>query len=228
MKRYWIIAFTLVGLFLTLFVIVEALHIPILTDPSDQLTRGGAAAAATGICLLIADVALPVPSSIVMVAHGALFGVAAGSLLSLVGMVGAAMVGFAIGRRGGPLLERFVSDGERRRADRMLERWGALALVITRPVPILAETCAILAGASRISWTKALLASLAGSLSPALLYALAGAVSASFQSGALMFLFVLIVSGLFWLISYRVRTAKLKYDRLNAQSQSESSVNTSH
>src|SRR5215210_3591503 len=209
MKRYWIIAFTLIGLFLILFLIVEALQIPILTDPSDELKRGGLVAAMIGVGLLIADVALPVPSSIVMVAHGALFGVALGSLLSLVGMIGAAMVGFAIGRRGGPLVERVVREGERRRADRMLERWGALALVITRPVPILAETCAILAGASRISWTKALLASLAGSLSPALLYALAGAVSASFQSGALMFLFVLIVSGLFWLISYRVRTAKL-------------------
>ena len=209
MKRYWIIAFTLVGLFLILFVIVEALRIPILTDPSDQLTRGGAAAAAIGVGLLIADVALPVPSSIVMVAHGALFGVLAGSLLSLAGMTGAAMVGFAIGRRGGPLLERLVRSAERRRADRMLERWGALALVITRPVPILAETCAILAGASRISWTKALLASVVGSLSPALLYALAGSVSASFQNGALMFLFVLVASGLFWLISYKMRASNL-------------------
>ena len=72
-------------LFLLLFLLVEWLQVPLLTDPSRWLERGGGWAALLGVGLLIADVVLPVPSSLVMIAHGALFGVAWGTLLSLVG-----------------------------------------------------------------------------------------------------------------------------------------------
>ena len=92
-----------------------------------------------------------------------------------------------------------MTPAERARADELLARWGALAIIVTRPVPLLAETVAIMAGASPMSWTSVTLASLAGSLPPALLYALTGAAVANFQSTALMFVVVLLVAGLFWL-----------------------------
>jgi membrane protein DedA with SNARE-associated domain len=114
--------------------------------------------------------------------------------------MGAALFGFAIGRRGGKLLERLVSPEERARANRMLDRWGALAVVVTRPVPLLAETVAIMTGASSLGWGRMALASLAGSLPPALLYALTGAAYANFQSVILMFGATLLVAGSFWLI----------------------------
>ena len=45
-----------------------------------------------------------------------------------------------------------------------------------------------------------MLASIAGSLPPALLYALTGAAVANFQNTSLMFGVVLLVAGLFWLV----------------------------
>lgn len=204
MKRYWLVVGVMLAIFLLLFALAEWLRIPLLTDPSAWLNRGGIVAALVGVGLLIVDVALPVPSSLVMIAHGALFGVTFGTLLSLIGSVGAALVGFAIGRRGSVWLDRIVSTEERLRVEQMLQRWGALAIVITRPVPLLAETTAILAGASAMSWQRAMIASFAGSFPAALLYALTGAVAASFQNGALMFCLVLLVSGAFWLISRRL------------------------
>lgn len=186
--------------FLLLFFVVEALGVQLLTDPTPWMRHGGALAAVLGVGLLIADVLLPVPSSLVMVAHGALFGVVIGTLLSLLGSVGAALFGFAIGRRGGRLLERIVTPAERARADKMLARWGTLAVVVTRPVPILAETVAIMTGTSSIGWARMALASFAGSLPPALLYALTGAAYANFQSVVLMFIATLLVAGSFWLI----------------------------
>ena len=200
MKRYLLIMAALITSFMILFFIVEALGVPLLSDPTPWMKHGGVLAACLGVSLLIADVLLPVPSSLVMVAHGALFGVLVGTLLSLLGSVGAALFGFAIGRRGGRFLDRLVTPAERARADYLLTRWGALAIVVTRPVPLLAETVAIMAGASPMSWTSLTLASLAGSLPPALLYALTGAAVANFQSTALMFGVVLLVAGLFWLI----------------------------
>ena len=204
MKRYLLTVIALIVLFTILFVIVEAIGVPLLSDPTPWMKHGGILAAGIGVGLLIADVVLPVPSSIVMVAHGALFGVLWGTVLSLIGSVGAAVFGFAIGRRGGKLLERVVTPVERARASSILERWGTLAIIVTRPVPLLAETVAIMAGASSMSWRAIILASIAGSLPPALLYALTGAAVADLQNTALMFGFVLLVAGLFWLVGTRV------------------------
>jgi hypothetical protein len=51
-------------------------------------------------------------------------------------------------------LERLVTAEERARANRLLERWGTLAIVVTRPIPLLAETVAIMAGASPLGWGR--------------------------------------------------------------------------
>ena len=63
------------GIFLACFGIAEALGVPLLTDPMPALKAAGPLAGVIGVALLIADVVLPVPSSLVMIAHGALFGV---------------------------------------------------------------------------------------------------------------------------------------------------------
>jgi len=199
MKRYLLTVVALIACFTILFFIVEALGVPLLSDPTPWMRHGGVVAACVGVGLLIADVVLPVPSSIVMVAHGALFGVLWGTMLTLLGSVGAAVFGFAIGRRGGALLERVVTSAERERASSILARWGTLAIIVTRPVPLLAETVAIMAGASSMRWRAMFVASLAGSLPPALLYALTGAAVANLQNTALMFGIVLLIAGLFWL-----------------------------
>ena len=204
MRRYLMTMGGVLAFFLCLFFLVEALGVPPLVDPTPWLKHGGVLAAATGVALLIVDVLLPVPSSLVMVAHGALFGVLGGTLLSVLGSTGAAMTGFWIGRRGGRLLERLVTREERRRADLLLDRWGTLAIIVTRPIPLLAETVVIMAGASRVGWGRTALAALAGSLPPAVLYALTGAAVVNFQGTSLMFALVLLITGIFWAVGRRV------------------------
>lgn len=212
MKRYLLTAAALIVCFTILFLIVEALHVPLLSDPTPWMKHGGVVAAVIGVGLLIADVVLPVPSSLVMVAHGALFGVWWGTTLSLLGSAGAAVCAFAIGRRGGRFMERVVTPAERARASSVLARWGTLAIIVTRPVPLLAETVAIMAGTTSMTWRSLIVASFAGSLPPALLYALTGAAVANLQSTALMFGLVLLIASLFWLIGRRLDSL-LKYKR---------------
>ncbi len=205
MRRYALLTLAMMVVFLALFGLAEWLRVPLLTNPDPWLARGGWIAAAVGFGLLVADVLLPVPASLVMIAHGALFGVVGGTLLSLAGSLGAALFGFSLGRRGGPLLARLVPEEERRRADALLQRWGDLAVIVTRPVPILAETLSILAGASRMGWGTMILATLAGSLPAALIYALTGATARNLDNLALVFSLVLAVAGLFWLVGKRLR-----------------------
>ena len=200
MKRYAALAGALLALFLTAYLLVEALEIAVLADPAPSLQRRGLAGAVVGVALLVADAVLPVASSVVMVALGALYGVPIAVALSLGGRVTMAVVGFAIGRRGGPLMERFLRREERARAERLLSRRGALAVVISRPVPLVAETVAVLAGASGLAWGRFLVAALVGSLPEVLAYTLAGAVAASFGSAAVIWsLFIAAVVG-FWLV----------------------------
>ena len=206
MRTYWLLTALMMAVFLGLFGLVTGLGIPILTDPRPWMSSGvaglgtaGLGAAGLGVALLVSDVLLPVPATLVMVAHGALFGVVLGTLLSLVGGLGAAAFGFGLGRFASDRLHRFVAAEEARRADALLSRWGPLAVVVTRPVPILAESVAILAGTSPLSWPRFLLASAAGNLPAALLYALTGATAASLDNAFLMFGLVLLIAGLFWL-----------------------------
>ncbi len=199
MKRYLLIIIVMMALFLAAFIIVESLGGTVLNDPtpwmnSAQTNSGRVTAALIGVGLLVADVLLPVPSSLVMVAHGALFGVWVGTLLSLAGSVGAALFGFAIGRRGEGTLNKLVTPEERVRADALLGRWGVMAIVVTRPVPILAETVAIVAGTSSLGWGSVAMASLAGSIPAALLYAITGAAIADLQSSTLVFGLVILIA----------------------------------
>jgi uncharacterized membrane protein YdjX (TVP38/TMEM64 family) len=217
MKRYLLIVAATIAFFLVLFFAVEALGFSLLSDPTPWMRQGGILAATLGVSLLIADVILPVPSSLVMVAHGALFGVLKGTLLSLLGSVGASLVGFAIGRRGSELLDRLVTPREKARADQMLGRWGMLAVAATRPFPLLAETTAIMAGASPLTWRRMALASIVGSLPPSLMYALTGASVANFESTALMFGAVLLTTGSFWVVGRLLERHLSRRNRRDAE-----------
>jgi uncharacterized membrane protein YdjX (TVP38/TMEM64 family) len=198
-KRYWLLAGALLAFFLLCFGAVAAFQVGFLEDPSAWMrAHAGPGAALAGVGLLIADVAIPVPSSIVMILHGALFGVATGAALSLVGGAGATALGFLIGRRGGRLLARLVTEKEKARADAVLRKWGALAVLITRPIPLLAETVSILAGASPMGWGRMLAAAVAGNLPAAVLYAITGATAKDLSSGFLMFGVVIGIAGVFW------------------------------
>lgn len=201
MKRYWILTGIMLAFFLAAFVLDSAFHIHFLEDPTGWMKgKGGTLAAIAGVALLIADVFLPVPSSLVMIAHGALFGVWMGTALSLLGSVGATLFGFWVGRRGGRTLERLVSPAEKLKADALLARWGALAILVSRPLPLLAETVAILAGASSMGWAKAALAGFLGCVPMAVLYAFTGATATGLGNDFLMFGIVILIAAVFWFV----------------------------
>lgn len=207
MKRYWLVVVGVMVVFLIMFILFEkVVQIPLLQDPSNVMQAGTIGAAFLGVGLLVVDVFLPVPSSIVMILHGALFGVVVGTLLSVIGGLGASLVGFWLGRQGETLLSRWITEEEAYQANQLLKRWGWLAIIVTRPIPILAETVAIMAGASTISWRLMALAGLAGAIPAGMLYAITGATALNLDNFLLTFGFVMLMAGLFWLIGRSVQT----------------------
>lgn len=204
MKRYAIVAAIIAVLILVSFLLVEALGIPLLTDPSDDIRAGGWLAVAIGGGLLLADVFIPIPSSVIMIAQGAAFGVLGGFALSLVASVGGAMIGWWVGHRGSRIMDRVVSLEEKRQANAFIRRYGLLAIIISRLLPIVAETVSIMSGTMDLGWRRVLVATTIGAIPPALIYAIAGSATTDFASGALVTVGVVLVAGIAWLIGRRL------------------------
>ena len=101
----------------------------------------------------------------------------------------------------------FVKD-ERRRADRLLARWGVVAIVVSRPLPLLAETVMVLAGASPLGWGRAMLAAAVGLLPTCLLYALVGSTAIGLREGALTFVLVILVAAALGLIARQIEARR--------------------
>lgn len=200
--RYWAVFGGLLGLLLVMYALVEALRVPLLTDAGWLRDVPTALAALGAFGLLVVDVVLPVPASVVMVLNGALFGVTAGAMISLAGGIASSLLAFALGRRSRALVARWVSAQDRARSDRLLARWGATAVLVTRPVPILAEAVAFMAGASPLALRPFTLATIAGTLPAAALYAVAGAAATDGDPLAVLAV-GLVLAVPFWLMTRR-------------------------
>jgi uncharacterized membrane protein YdjX (TVP38/TMEM64 family) len=175
------------------------------------LAHAGSGSAAIVIGLLVSDILLPVPSSLVMILSGAAFGVVWGSVIALIGSIGGEWLGFEMVRRyGRGASARIVGDDELQRFERLLARHGAVAVVVTRALPVVMETMSVVAGLSRMPRRTFLIASLIGTAPIVTVYAYAGAVSR--QTGSLVPAVVILiaVAGFGWVI-YRARLADANY-----------------
>ncbi len=201
LTRYLMLVAAVPVALLAVYAVTEAFAAPLFDDPAAWLPGSGLPAAVAAVALLVADVVFPVPASILLITNGVLFGVLGGTALSLVGGVGAAVVGYGLGRFGGTrLVRRVCSDAEQDRADRLVRRWGLLAVAVTRPIPLLAESAVVVAGASSLGLLRTTAAAAAGALPGAVLYAVAGSLSADVSSGLLVFAGTLAIATGLWLL----------------------------
>jgi uncharacterized membrane protein YdjX (TVP38/TMEM64 family) len=175
---------------------------------SAWLGRAGAGTAVLIAGLLAADVLLPVPSSLLMVLSGAAFGVLPGAGVALIGSVGGEWLGFELVRRyGRSFAVRLVGEDELARLDGFLARYGAAAVVVTRPLPIVMETMSVVAGLSSMRRATFLGASLAGTLPIVLIYAYAGAKSREVGNILPAAVILLTLAAAAWLV-YRTRIVR--------------------
>ena len=158
--------------------------------------------------LLAGDCVLPVPSSLVSTAAGAVFGWTAGAALIWLGMTLGCLAAYGLGVSAGRVLAvRVVGETDLDRARKMFSDLGPAVLVITRGMPVLAEASAIAAGAARapfwpfMAWTSLANAGVAAA------YGAAGAYAASTGSFLLAFLGVAAVPALAW-SAWKIRAAR--------------------
>ena len=98
------------------------------------------------IGVLACDLLLPVPSSVVATYGGARLGPWLGTLCAWLGMTIGAIAGWWLGRKlGSRALEQLDAE-DRTAIARGHDRLGPLLVVLTRPLPLLAEATALAAG----------------------------------------------------------------------------------
>ena len=131
--------------------------------------------AAIAVGLLALDAPLPVPSSVVALGAGAYLGFAGGAAVIFVGLCLGSAVGYGIGRSlGQPALRRF---GVQSAPSDLPTLMGPGMLIVTRAVPVLAETATIAAGAMGFPMRRFVPPVLMANAGLALFFAWAGAVA---------------------------------------------------
>jgi uncharacterized membrane protein YdjX (TVP38/TMEM64 family) len=153
--------------------------------------------------LLASDCLLPIPSSIVSATAGVLLGFARGTAVVWAGMMVSCGIAYVIGRRAESGTKRFVGDASFERVTHLSQHYGNFALVVCRPVPVLAEASVIMAGVTRMPVARFLITCALSNLGVAVGYAAIGAFSMRFDSFLLAFLLSLAIPGLGMLIARR-------------------------
>lgn len=163
----------------------------------DRSEAGQGWTVATAILLLTVDAALPVPSSLVLIALANRAGVLAGIVGGTVGLTAGVIVAAWIGRAAvGPMASRLVPAGDLERLRSALPRQVMVGLVCLRSVPILAEMSVLAAAAAKLPLRQILVATVPANIVIAVIYSFAA--DESWQMALLAFLVTVGISYAVW------------------------------
>lgn len=152
--------------------------------------------------LLALDILLPVPSSVLSTAAGAMLGFVPGAFASLIGMTAGCVLGHWLGRRSA---QRFIDAGELARVSKASSRLGPWVVVVFRAVPVLAEASVFFAGVTGMPRGRFLTLAAASNLGISAVYAAVGAYAVKAESFLLAFAGAIIVPLVAMLIARSAR-----------------------
>jgi uncharacterized membrane protein YdjX (TVP38/TMEM64 family) len=135
----------------------------------------GAWAWAAGIGLLLGDLILPVPSTVVISALGFVYGTVLGGLIATVGLVSAGLAGYGVGRLCGErCARRWLGDLDFEKGRIIFSAGGGWMVALSRALPILPEVISCTAGLVRMPFRKFALSLVCGSLPMGFLFSAIG------------------------------------------------------
>jgi uncharacterized membrane protein YdjX (TVP38/TMEM64 family) len=183
----WEILWTiLIAVVLVPFLIFEKQFEQLATWLAHGNASGWATAGAIG-ALLALDVFLPVPSSIVSTGAGVLLGVWPGAAVIWIGMTLGCIIGYVFGAYAAGPARRLVGADGLTDAGKIMERYGPWAIIICRPIPVLAESSVVFAGLVRSPVGPFLWLTALADAGIAIAYAAVGAFS--MQAGSFLLTF---------------------------------------
>ena len=91
------------------------------------------------IVMAIQGLLVPIPSEIILLATGIIWGIFGGGVMGIIGSMAAALLCFYISKKGGrPLVKKFVGDKAIDLADNFIHKYGMGAIIVARFLPFIA------------------------------------------------------------------------------------------
>lgn len=141
------------------------------------ISQHGSWAWLAGILLLVSDIVLPVPSTVVMSAMGLIYGWFVGGLLASAGSFLAGLTAyFACRWLGRPAALWLAGEESLRRGEELFSRRGGWLVALSRWMPVLPEAIACLAGLVKMNLRTYLISLTCGSLPVGFAFAAIGAL----------------------------------------------------
>ncbi len=164
------------------------------------LESAGPWAWVAGIGLLVSDLFLPIPGTVVMSALGYIYGPWIGGLIAASGSMVGGLAGYGIGRCcGETTARRWLGNRDYEKGRLLFGRGGGWLVALSRALPILPEVLACTAGLVRMPFRKFVVALACGSLPMGLLFATIGA--AGHEAPAWALLFSLVLPAILWALA---------------------------
>jgi len=134
-----------------------------------------------GLFLFVAIMGLqglivPLPSELILLAAGMIWGIYLGGLMGVIGSMVAALLCYYVSRRGGrPLAEKFVGAKAINLADNFIHKYGTTAIIVARLLPFVAfDPISYASGLVDLDIKKYTLGTLIGSIPRAFFYSFLG------------------------------------------------------
>ena len=128
------------------------------------------------LIMAIQGLIVPIPSEVVLLATGMIWGWLLGGIMGIIGSMAASLLCFYISRRGGrPLAKKFVGESGLAMADRLIQKYGIKAIIISRFIPFISfDVISYASGLVDIDVKKYSIGTLIGSIFRAFFYSVWG------------------------------------------------------
>jgi len=128
------------------------------------------------VVMAIQGLLVPIPSEIVLLATGIIWGILGGGVMGIIGSMAAALLCFYISKKGGrPLVKKFVGDKAINLADNFIRKYGMGAIIVARFLPFIAfDPISYASGLVDMDVKKYSLGTLLGSIPRAFFYSWLG------------------------------------------------------
>ena len=130
------------------------------------------------IIMGIQGLLVPIPSEIVLLATGIIWGIVGGGIMGIVGSMAAALLCFYISKKGGrPLVKKFVGEKAIDLADNFIHKYGMGAIIVARFLPFIAfDPISYASGLVDMDVKKYSLGTFIGSIPRAFFYSWLGSI----------------------------------------------------
>jgi uncharacterized membrane protein YdjX (TVP38/TMEM64 family) len=129
------------------------------------------------LVMAIQGLLVPIPSELVLLASGMIWGFFWGGIMGIIGSMAAGLLCYYVAYKGGrPLAEKFVGESALNMADNFIQKYGTGAIVIARLLPFVAfDPISYISGILKYPIKKYTIATFIGSIPRAFFYAFLGA-----------------------------------------------------